>query len=146
MQERKPVNGLFGTMTIAVTTGKATFDAASTTDIKEYVFRNTGIQKELVKHKRFNAALTDAPGYLAERLAAIRDLGNTLSTSFNDIYLRNLNLGLTNSDAKKETMKEINFQRDMGMKAIEAEYPTSITEKIIKDKLSIDKNKFNYNI
>lgn len=135
MEARTINNGIFGSVAVAADTGKATL-TVNEGAIKDNLFRETGLQKMLVNNVRFHAALTNPANYLAAKQTALVTMGNNLYALFRAEFERNLDLGLSQEEAKARTNKYINTQRDRLMEAHEADYPTKITETIIKEKLN----------
>lgn len=123
--------GIFGELATTRETGKVKF-TPSEEPIKDYVFRKTGLQETLINTDRYKNALSDPGKYLSDKQNDLITIGDNLSDKFGKEYERLLNLGITEEKARKSATEYVQSEKIRLLRTHETEYPTKITEDIVK--------------
>lgn len=138
MLRRVIANGMFGSVELAADTNKATLtigggDAAG--QLLDYTLRETGMQKLIVHTSRFNSAVTAPATYLGLKQANLIAIGGKLNDLFKAEYERLLDMGETEEQARKLSIKHLMSEKARMLEQHEVDFPTAITDAIVKKRL-----------
>ena len=106
----------------------------SETGIASEISRKIGLNSEIVKNDKIIKALNDPSTYLTEKNKALKDLEIELDTMYATEVYRLIKGGVSNNKAEELATKSVEARREIRIKEIEIDYPTSV-EKLVLHKL-----------
>jgi hypothetical protein len=96
------------------------------------ISRKLGISGKIRLNNKLITALTDPGKYLEEKNTKLKEVQTALDSSYNSVLFEYAKQGLTNTEAERKATAFITSQKKTMMDKIEAEYPTSVENLMIK--------------
>lgn len=112
-------------------------------DYADYVSRELGISKEVVRNNRILKGLGDPASYLDAKNKDLYDIGQALSIVYSSEYVKLIRTGYSIEEAKAKAMSFTKAIKEFKMKEHEDTFPTDLTrETMNKLKRKNEQGKF----
>lgn len=142
MLERTIENGMFGSITIAADTGKATLTIPGGAEgqLLDYTLRESGMQKTLINNDKITKAITAPSIYFMKKQLDLIKVGNHLNSLFKVEYERQLDAGESEEQARKLTIDHLAARKAELLAQHEIDFPKTISDAIVKRRLRAGKD------
>ena len=110
-------------------------------EYQDFVGRELGISKQIVKNNNVLQGLANPGGYLLRKNQDMKRISDLCSIEYRTVYVKFVNSGYSLEESRSNAMKAAESKKDSLMKQHEIDFPTDISKQV-KDKL---KNQVNVN-
>lgn len=137
LNPRIKINSLFGSYSIARNNIEATFDKVGDEFeplTKDFILRESGLGTEIDTIQKGLRALRDPETYLKEKNEDLFAISEEIQKIFRESYIKNLNRGLTQKEAKEEALQwAIDHKKKLYSEHM-LRFPTKLKEPILAKK------------
>lgn len=110
-------------------------------EYKDFVGRELGISKQIVKNNNVLQGLANPGGYLLRKNEDMKRISDACAIVYRQVYVKFVNSGYSLEEARSNAMKAAETKKEYELKQHEIDFPTDISKQV-KDKL---KNQVNVN-
>lgn len=108
-------------------------DGDFTENIDDYVYRNTGLLKQLRHNEKILSAIDNPQAYIDKRNKVLKEIAESAVDLFKKEFQNCLNRNFTQEKAEKYAMNEVSEYKNKMLKLLDEEYPLMIGNKNVQN-------------
>lgn len=99
-------------------------------EYEDFVGRELGISKQIVKNNNVLQGLANPGGYLMRKNLAMKKISDDCAIVYRQVYVKFINSGYSLEEARKSAMKAAEDKKESEMKQHEIDFPTDISKQV----------------